>query len=69
MTIREYNARQGFKSIQEYCCKCRGCSPKQCIFAYEVKDGKFKGDYACLFQTAPINVTLPGGKKNNDISI
>lgn len=59
MSYREDRARRGFEFIQQYCGTCHGCSPKECIFAYEVSNGLFKGDYGCIFQTAPINIFLP----------
>lgn len=67
MDKKEYDARKGFKAIQKYC-ETRLCSPKSCIFAYEVACGNFKGDYSCIFEKAPTNYILPepykkGGKE------
>lgn len=67
MNISEFNARKAFKDIQNYCKQCKACSPKKCIFAYEHKEeGPFKGDYDCIFKTAPLNIILRG--IDNDVS-
>lgn len=62
MDKKEYDARKGFKAIQKYC-KSRSCTPKDCIFAYEVAVGYFKGDYDCIFEKSPIRYILPDEKE------